>query len=157
LAREVESLRPQRIGLTGGGAPRLAALLGLDTTDIGEFEAWSAGARELLREQGVGEIGPFLLVSLGTGTSALRVEGARVPRVGGTALGGGPIEGLGVALTGRARFEELAELAAAGDRARVDLLVSDIYPHGLAELPGAANAASFGKLARRAGPQPEAA
>ena len=128
----------------------------MDTTDVGEFEAWSAGARELLREQGVGEDGPFLLVSLGTGTSALRVDATRVARVGGTALGGGTIQGLGRALTGHARFEELAALAAAGDRARVDLLVSDVYPQGLAELPGAANAASFGKLARPALPQPDA-
>jgi type II pantothenate kinase len=150
VAREVESLGPERIGLTGGGAPGLAALLGLDTTGVGEFEAWSAGARALLREQGVAEDGPFLLVSLGTGTSLLRVEGERSTRVGGTALGGGTLLGLGAALTGRTRFEELVELAGAGDRGRVDLLVSDVYPQGLAELPGAASAASFGKLGRLA-------
>ena len=34
LAREVESLRPQRIGVTGGGAARLADLIRLDTTRI---------------------------------------------------------------------------------------------------------------------------
>ena len=115
---------------------------------MGEFEAWSAGARALLREQGVDGAGPFLLVSLGTGTSVLRVEGGAAARVGGTALGGGTIDGLGAALTGLTRFEELAALAAAGDRAKVDLLVSDVYPQGLSELPGAALAASFGKLAR---------
>ena len=121
---------------------------------MGEFDAWSAGARELLREQGVGEGGPFLLVSLGTGTSVLRVEAERATRVGGSALGGGTIHGLGAALTGSTRFEELVALAAAGDRARVDLLVSDVYPQGLPELSGAANAASFGKLARPAGAVP---
>ena len=160
VARKVESLGPERIGLTGGGAPRLAALLallGLDTTGVGEFDAWSVGARTLLREQGVPEAGPFLLVSLGTGTSVLRVEGEQATRVGGTPLGGGTLLGLGAALTGRTRFEELVELAGAGDRSRVDLLVSDVYPQGLAELPGAANAASFGKLARlaRAGERPD--
>jgi type II pantothenate kinase len=149
VAREVESLRPQRIGLTGGGATRLATLLRLDTTRIGEFEAWSAGARELLRLQGRPSSGPFLLVSLGTGTSALLVDGQRVERIGGTALGGGTILGLGSALTGRTDFGELIALATAGDRRRVDLLVSDIYPEGLPELPGAASAASFGKLALR--------
>jgi type II pantothenate kinase len=122
----------------------------LDTTGVGEFDAWSAGARTLLREQGVAEGGPVLLVSLGTGTSVLRVEGERATRVGGTALGGGTLLGLGAVLTGRTRFEELVELAGAGDRNRVDLLVSDIYPQGLAELPGAASAASFGKLPRLA-------
>jgi len=109
VAREVESLRPRRIGVTGGGGARFADLLALDTTRIGEFDAWAAGARELLRMQGAASSEPFLLVSLGTGTSALLVDGDRVERVGGTALGGGTILGLGRALTGRASFDELGD------------------------------------------------
>jgi type II pantothenate kinase len=146
VAREVESLRPDRIGVTGGGATRLADLVRLDTTAIGEFEAWSAGARELLRRQGAAADGAFLLVSVGTGTSALLVDGERVARVGGTALGGGTFLGLGTALTGRTGFEEIVALAGAGDRRRVDLLIADIYPEGLEGLPAAASAASFGRL-----------
>ena len=49
---------------------------------------------------------------------------------------------------GKRRFDEIAELAAAGDRRRVDLLISDIYPDGDFPLPGEANAASFAKLSR---------
>jgi type II pantothenate kinase len=150
VAREVESLRPERIGVTGGGATRLADLVGLDTSPIGEFDAWSAGARELLRAQGAPPDGPFLLVSVGTGTSALLVDGERAERIGGTALGGGTLLGLGAALTGRTAFEDLVGLAQEGDRRRVDLLVSDVYPGGIAGLPGAANAASFGKIPRLA-------
>jgi type II pantothenate kinase len=151
LALEVESLRPQRIGVTGGGGARFADLLALDTTRIGEFDAWAAGARELLRMQSAPDTGPFLLVSVGTGTSALLVDGERVQRAGGTALGGGTLLGLGEALTGRSDFDELVALACEGHRGRVDLLVSDVYPDGLAELPGAASASSFGKLAREVG------
>ncbi len=151
IAREVESLAPRRVGVTGGGGARFASLLGLDTTPVGEFEAWAAGARELLHAQSAPVSGPFLLVSLGTGTSAMLVDGERVVRAGGTALGGGTILGLGAALTGRAGFDELVALAREGERGRVDLLISDVYPEGLAELPGAASAASFGKLARDAG------
>ena len=150
LAREVESLRPESIGVTGGGGPRFARLMRLDTTAVGEFDAWSAGARELLGAQGLAPDGAFLLVSVGTGTSALLVDGARTQRIGGTALGGGTLLGLGAALTGLTGFEELVALAEAGDRGRVDLLISDVYPDGLAEIPGAASASSFGKLARRA-------
>ena len=150
VAREVESLRPHRIGVTGGGAARLADLVRLDTTGIGEFEAWSAGARELLRQQGLAAEGAFLLVSVGTGTSALLVDGELVVRVGGTPLGGGTFLGLGTALTGRTGFEELVALAGAGDRRRVDLLISDVYPEGLEGLPGAASAASFARLPRLA-------
>lgn len=151
LALEVESLRPQRFGVTGGGGARFADLLALDTTRVGEFDAWAAGARELLRMQLAPADEPFLLVSVGTGTSALLVDGERVERAGGTALGGGTILGLGEALTGRSDFDALVALAGEGRRGRVDLLVSDVYPDGLAELPGAASASSFGKLAREAG------
>jgi type II pantothenate kinase len=151
VAREVESLGPRRTGVTGGGGARFADLLTLDTTRIGEFEAWAAGARELLRTQAASSPEPFLLVSLGTGTSVLLVDPDRVERVGGTALGGGTILGLGRALTGRAGFDELVALASQGDRRRIDLLVSDVYPDGLAQIPGAASAAFFGKLAGEAG------
>jgi type II pantothenate kinase len=151
LAREVESLRPARVAVTGGGGARLARRLAAPATAVAEFAAWAAGARVLLAEQGRPAEGPFLLASIGTGTSCVMVDGAAVTRVGGTALGGGTLVGLGAALTGRTRFEEIVALAQEGDRRRVDLLVSDVYPEGLPGLPGAASAASFGRLAREAG------
>jgi type II pantothenate kinase len=147
LALEVEGLAPSRIGLTGGGAPSLARRLSLDTTAVQEFEAWGTGSHALLREQGQQRDGRHLLVSVGTGTSAMLVEGDRVTRVGGTALGGGTLLGLGAALTGAGDFERLVALAAEGDRRRVDLLVSDIYSAGALPLPGALTASSFAKLA----------
>ena len=148
VAREVESFRAERLGLTGGGAPDLASILGLDTAVVGEFDAWRRGAEALLRRQDQVAEGPYLLVSLGTGTSALLVHGEQVSRAGGTALGGGTILGLGAALTGRAGFDELIDLATRGDRRKVDLLVSDIYRAGDSPLPGDLNASSFAKLAR---------
>jgi type II pantothenate kinase len=152
LAREVEASRPDRVGLTGGGALPLARCLSLDTTAVNEFDAWGVGSQALLRAEGRASSGPYLLVSVGTGTSALRVEGAQVTRVGGTALGGGTILGLGAVLTGVADFERLVALAREGDRRRVDLLVSDIYLAGNLPLPGDLTASSFAKLAgRRAG------
>lgn len=150
LAREVESLHPRRIGVTGCGGASFADLLRLDTTGIGEFDAWAAGARELLRGPEAASGEPFLLASIGTGTSALLVEPERAVRVGGTALGGGTLLGLGSALTGRSGFDELVALAREGDRRRVDLLISDVYPDGIAGLPGSASASSFGRLAREA-------
>jgi len=53
-----------------------------------------------------------------------------------------------VALTGCASFAELCEWARRGDRARVDLLVSDIYEEGEIPLPGETTAAAFGSLSR---------
>jgi type II pantothenate kinase len=154
LAREVEGLRPERIGLTGGGALPLARSLSLDTTAIGEFEAWGAGSHALLTQEGRATGERHLLVSLGTGTSVMLVDGERVTRVGGTALGGGTVLGLGAALTGIADFERLIALAAQGDRRRVDLLVSDIYRAGDLPLPGDLTAACFAKLADPARQEP---
>jgi type II pantothenate kinase len=147
-AREVERLGPDRLGLTGAGAPELARLLGLDTTPLNEFDAWRVGARALLARQGVPLGERDLVVSLGTGTSVLLVEPQGATRVGGTALGGGTLLGLGAALAGTADFEELVTLAAEGDRRNVDLLVSDIYRSGTLPLPGDLNASSFAKLGR---------
>jgi type II pantothenate kinase len=148
-AARLAASRPARVAVTGGGAPHLARLLTSDTARVAEFDAWSAGARHLLREGGR-EPERFLLVSLGTGTSALLVDPSGVRRVGGTALGGGTLVGLGRALLGTSRFEEIAALAAAGDRRRVDLLVRDVYPEGGFQLPPDINAASFARLARLA-------
>src|SRR5262249_19094699 len=120
---------------------------------VGEFEAWAAGARALLGREPPPR---FLVVSVGTGTSAILVEPGGATRVGGTALGGGVIVGLGAALCGERDFDEIAAVAQGGDRRRVDLLVSDIYTEGEFLLPGDINAASFAKLARE-GSRPAAA
>jgi type II pantothenate kinase len=153
VAREVESIRPERLGLTGGAAPEAASLLKMDTERVNEFEAWGHGAEELLRNQGVPALGPYLLVSVGTGTSILRIGEGKISRVGGSALGGGTIVGLGAGLVGTGDFERLATLARQGDRRAVDLLVSDVYrgPEP-PPLPGNLNAASFAKLARGGDP-----
>jgi type II pantothenate kinase len=156
LALEVEGLAPERVGVTGGGALQLVRSLSLDTASVGEFEAWGAGSHALLHQQGRATGERHLLVSLGTGTSAMLVDGDHVTRVGGTALGGGTLLGLGAALTGVADFDRLVSLAAGGDRRRVDLLVSDIYRAGGLPLPGDLTAACFGKLAAPARGEPPA-
>jgi type II pantothenate kinase len=151
VADEIAALRPERVGLTGGGAAGLAARLGVSGPPTNEFDAWAVGARALLERAGQSVPERFLLVSVGTGTSALLVEAGTTVRVGGTALGGGTLAGLAQALVGTANFDAVTRLAQAGDRRRVDLLVADIYPQGESPLAGEINAASFAKLAR--GPQ----
>lgn len=157
-AREVESLAPHRVGVTGAGAPRLRSLLDLDTTGVTEFDAWCAGSAALLARQGAAPSERDLLVSLGTGTSVLLIEPGDGRRVGGTALGGGTLLGLSAATLGIRDYAELLALAARGDRRKVDLLVRDIDPTGDLALPAEITAASLAKLARDDGPgspQPE--
>jgi type II pantothenate kinase len=145
LVEHLNALAPPCIGLTGGGALRLAKLLQSDTAQVEEFAAWSTGARRLLRGGDAPE--RFLLASVGTGTSVVRVGSGPIERVGGTALGGGTIMGLAAALFGEYSFERIAALACEGDRRDVDLLVGEIYRDGGFQLPPELNAASFGKLA----------
>ncbi len=153
LVARIESTGCARAGLTGGGAPELAAALTCESLHVGEFEAWGRGARSLLSGEAAREAGArYLLVSLGTGCSALLVEESRVTRVGGTALGGGTALALGAALAGTGSFEELCALARRGDRRRVDLCVADIYRSSPPPLPGDVSAACLAKLGRPGAP-----
>jgi type II pantothenate kinase len=124
-------------------------MLDCPTHGASEFDAWGVGAARLLEDA---EGGPprgqsFLLVSLGTGTSVLLIDDGKATRVGGTALGGGAVVGLGGALTG-VGFKKLCSLAEDGNAAEVDLRVSDIYGPDQIPLAGDLTAANFGKLAR---------
>ena len=144
----LETLAPDRIGVTGCGAAAILDELGREGAHPIEFDAWGRGANTILERAGLLPEGAYLLVSIGTGTSALHVDGDRVERVGGTALGGGAALGLGLALTGCQSHDELVALAARGNRGGVDLLISDIYEKAEVPIASEATAASFGKLAR---------
>jgi len=145
----VEEIAPARVGLTGAGAQKLAGKLPAEPLLINEFAAWGRGASVLLDGQHDSDDQRFLLVSLGTGTSVMLCDGMAVSRVGGTALGGGTVLGLGSLLVGENSFQRLTELAATGDRRNVDLLVGDIYQPGQIALAGDTTAAAFGKPAVR--------
>lgn len=156
VAALLAEARPGCLGLTGGGAAELARRVDLESVAVNEFAAWGAGAKALLETNGGVPADRYLLVSLGTGTSVMLADGMAVQRVGGTALGGGTLMGLGSLLLGTRRFAELVELAAKGDRRRADLLVSDIYRPGEIALAGDLTAANFGKAAAH-GSRPEPA
>jgi type II pantothenate kinase len=136
---------PRVIGVTGAGARGLAARLPAARM-IGEFEAWTAGAPLVARLAQIELPEVYLLVSVGTGVSISLVRGDQGARVGGTALGGGSLVGLGRLLLGTADFAEIVALARRGDRRRVDLSVGDLYREGGAPLPPDVPASHFAKL-----------
>lgn len=148
VADRVREAGGASVGLTGGGAPELARLLAHHVSHVNEFAAWGVGAAELLRCASVDPHDRFLLVSVGTGTSIMLVDGMSVTRVGGTALGGGTVVGLGALLANVSGFDRLVELAARGERRHIDLLVRDIYRAGEIPLMGDLTASNFGRLAR---------
>jgi type II pantothenate kinase len=146
VVRSLESAAPVAIGVTGAGARAVVSLLGRGVL-VDEFVAWGRGERALAAGADFVPTSPHLLVSLGTGTSILRVDAdGSVKRVGGTALGGGTLRGLSTLLLGDADHARLAALALEGDRRRVDLLVSDLYGVDEIALADDLTAASFGKV-----------
>ena len=93
---------------------------------------------------------PHLLVSLGTGTSILRVgQEGRVARAGGTGLGGGTLRGFSQLLLGQIDHDALTALAGQGDRRRIDLLVRDLYQSGEISLQGNLTASNLGRVSSR--------
>lgn len=158
IAEKISSLEPSSVGLTGGGARRLAQSLDMPVTEVDEFAAWGAGGAALVSQAREDHDTPFLLVSLGTGTSVLLVDGDSTHRVGGTALGGGTLLGLGSALCDCTDFEELCLLAEKGSRSTVDLMLSDVYPDADRPLLLAADitASCFARLSHptATGPKP---
>ncbi len=137
------------LAATGAGARRYARRLSgrLPVVLADEFVAWGLGEEALLAGADFVPSRPHLLVSLGTGTSILRVaRDGRVLRAGGTGLGGGTFQGLGRLLLGESDHEKLSSLAAQGDRRKVDLLVGDLYGEGEIPLSGDLTAANLGRI-----------
>ncbi|KAI1212542.1 fumble-domain-containing protein [Annulohypoxylon truncatum] len=94
---------------------------------------------------------PYMLVNIGSGVSILKVSGPRTyERVGGTSLGGGTLWGILSLLTPAESFDEMLDMAAHGDNAKVDMLVGDIYgtDYGKIGLKSTTIASSFGKVFR---------
>lgn len=141
-----------RLAATGAGAHRLRSLVPLAGPPVltDEFEAWGEGEKILIRKADFTPTTPHYLVSLGTGTSILRIgQEGRVSRAGGTGLGGGTLRGFGQLLLGQVDHDALTALAFQGDRRRVDLLVRDLYPSGEIALQGDLTASNLGRIASR--------
>jgi type II pantothenate kinase len=101
---------------------------------------------------------PYLLVTIGTGVSILRVDGPRQhERISGSTIGGGTYWGLIRLLTDVEDFDDCMRLAEKGDPAKVDMMVGDIYGENSDALeklglPSNIVASSFGKLVAKQDP-----
>lgn len=101
---------------------------------------------------------PYMLVTIGTGVSVLRVDGPRKhERVSGSTIGGGTFWGLMRLLTDVEKFEDAMKQAEKGDPTKVDMMVGDIYGEdsdALEKLGLTADivASSFGKLVSKENP-----
>lgn len=90
-----------------------------------------------------------LVVNIGSGTPFLYVNASKkdVQHLGGTGLGSATLVGLAHFMLDITDLSEITELALAGDPAKVNLLVSDLYDKSTEDLglPGDITASNFGK------------
>lgn len=129
------------IAATGVGAIRLPALFrGAEVWRVDEHLAIGIGGTRLADRR------EALVVSIGTGTAIVSVRGDEIrPVFPGTGIGGGTLVGLARALLGSDDLDELARLAEAGDRSRVDITIGEAVGGALGDLPAEATASHFAK------------
>lgn len=130
-----------QVMLTGVGSAGVETpIYGLPTAQADEFEADGLGARH---DSGLERL---VVVSMGTGTTLVRVDGDTIAHIGGLGMGGGTLQGLSQLLLGTSDVRRVVELAARGDVERVNLLIKDICATHLEGLPLHATASLFGKV-----------
>lgn len=130
----------EKVILTGVGSAYIdQPLYGLPTARTDEFLANGLGARYMSGLQ------KLIVVSMGTGTSLVKVENDAVAHIGGLGVGGGTILGLSKLLLNTQDFHQIVGLAETGSLEHIDLQIKDITRYPLSGLPLDATASIFGK------------
>lgn len=136
---ELDSIK--HVMLTGVGASGVSTpIYGLPTTQVDEFQADGLGARF---DSGLGKL---VVVSMGTGTTLVRVDGDTINHIGGISMGGGTLQGMSHLLLKTSHIDEVVELASKGDISRINLQIKDISKCDIEGLPMYATASLFGKV-----------
>ena len=129
------------IGVTGGKSSDLDDSLDeIKIIKINEIEAIGLGAKKLYDIKNEST----LVVSAGTGTACVQVEGSNFNHLGGIAVGGGMLEGLGFLLFNNSKGLEINEFGAKGSRDKLDLLIGDVV-NKIGNLSPEITAVNFGQ------------
>ena len=93
----------------------------------------------------------LIVVSMGTGTSFVKVEGGEnISHIGGIGIGGGTIQGLSCLLLKTQNIHQVVKMAEKGVIENIDLQIKDICNTPLPGLPLDATASTFGKASSNA-------
>ena len=87
-----------------------------------------------------------VVVSVGTGTLFLYVNGDKIEHIGGAAIGGATLVTLGNLLCGVDSAPKLYELALKGDMSRTDIRIADVAKQEFEDLMNHVTVANMGKL-----------
>ncbi|MDB9896400.1 pantothenate kinase [Gammaproteobacteria bacterium] len=129
------------IGVTGGKSSDLPDNIGaIPLVKVNEIDAIGLGAKTLyqINEEAT------LVVSAGTGTACVLIQGDSFSHLGGIAVGGGMLEGLGSLLFKNSHGQEINEFASQGSRDKLDLLIGDVV-NKIGALSPDITAVNFGK------------
>jgi len=138
---DIETSSVEVIGVTGGKSSDLDnALDGIKIIKINEVEAIGLGAKKLYSIENEST----LIVSAGTGTACVQVLGNDFNHLGGIAVGGGMLEGLGSLLFKNSKGPEINEFGAKGFRDELDLLIGDVV-NKIGNLSPEITAVNFGQ------------
>ena len=130
----------EHVMLTGVGASGVTSpIYGLPTTHVDEFKCDGLGARF---DSGLNQL---VVVSMGTGTTLVRVDGDSISHLGGISMGGGTLQGLSNLLLKTSHIDEVVEMASHGDVSHINLQIKDISKSDIEGLPMHATASLFGK------------
>lgn len=131
----------EHVMITGVGSASVdGEIYGLPTTKADEFQSDGLGARfgSCLEN--------LIVVSMGTGTTLVKVEGDDIKHLGGISMGGGTLMGLCSLLLKTTKIDTIQELAERGNVKNVNLQIEDICKKDIEGLPLYATASLFGKV-----------
>ena len=118
-----------------------------DSRKVDEFQAIGQGGRF------ISGCDRAVVVSMGTGTAFVEVQGNASRHLGGTGVGGGTLLGLCDKMLGVRSIPHIVEMAERGTLARVDLAIGDISSTNLSNMNAETTASNFGKLSDVASPE----
>ncbi len=137
----------EKITLTGVGSKGLEIQNStVEVQMVDEFEANAKAARWYCHEH------RFVVVSMGSGTSFVLLDGKQSKHLGGSALGGSALKGLMKLLLPGIDFDHFCTLSASGSLQRIDLQIGDVSKVPLPNLPLDATATNFGKASNLSQP-----
>lgn len=138
----------EHIMLTGVGSKHVTLpFLDIPTSHVDEFIANGLGARF---DSGLDRL---IVVSMGTGTSLVRVDGNDIKHIGGMGIGGGTLQGLSRLLFNSADIDWLIAQSNFGESGNVNLKIKDICQNDIEGLIPEATASLFGKAAHDGYPE----
>ena len=132
----------EHVMITGVGSAYVEGnIYGLPTSKADEFQSDGLGAHF------GSKLDKLIVVSMGTGTTLIQVEGDNIRYLGGLGMGGGTLMGLSSLLLKTTNIDTIQELAERGNVKNVNLQIEDICKNDLEGLPLHVTASLFGKVA----------